>query len=232
MILVVVTGLAALAACSGSARPSQSGAGTTTSVAAEKSRVLPVGPFLTDPNDPTKRDTHWHAALGVYDCNHWMGDTPGSGVWNWPNATPEGAPARASNPGQYAGLHSHDDGVIHMEPAVPDETGANATLGHYFEFGGWKVSATGFTFLGVTRATGDTCRGTPGTVQWEVGKWDGKTGKQKYVVQTGDPAAYKLFDFDIVVIAFVPRAKTIAEIGDPPSVKILGGELQPSLVGP
>jgi hypothetical protein len=30
----------------------------------------PVGPFLADVNNPTKQDTHWHAALGVYNCDH------------------------------------------------------------------------------------------------------------------------------------------------------------------
>jgi hypothetical protein len=183
-----------------------------------------VGPFLQN-SDGTRKDTHWHAALGVYDCDHWMGDTPGSGIWNWPNANSSSQPSRASNPSVYAGMHSHDDGVIHMEPATSVEAGKYATVGPYFDFGGWKLSSTGYSFLGTTVKNGDKCGTTTGTLTWELGKWDGTTGKQKYTVQTGNPAKYKLFDADIVVVAFLPQGKSIASIGDPPSVKNLANAL-------
>jgi len=66
---------------------------------------------------------HWHVALGVDDCGTWVPN------WKWPPGnTAQGAPARAgSNGRKYAGLHSHDDGLIHMEAASSDETGAHAT---------------------------------------------------------------------------------------------------------
>ncbi len=199
------------------------GPGTTTN----------VGPFPFDPNDPTKKDTHWHAALGVYDCDHWMGDSNGSGRWQWPTATSQGAPARAAEPSVYAGLHSHEDGIIHMEPLVSAEAGRNATLGLYFEFGGWTVSSTAFDFLGTARKNGDTCGAVPGELQWEVATWDGTRGKQRYTVHSGDdPAQYKLNQFDVVVIAFLPQGTSIASIGDPPSVPILAGEMGPALVPP
>jgi hypothetical protein len=125
----------------------------------------------------------------------------------------------------YAGLHSHDDGVIHMEPLVSEEAGRNATVGRYFQFGGWKLSATGFTFLGTTVKNGDKCGNGVGTLQWELGKWDGTSGKQKYTVQSGNPASYKLYQGDIVVIAFLPPGKTLASIGDPPSIPNLAKAL-------
>ncbi len=184
-----------------------------------------MGPFVPDPNDPTKKDTHWHAALGVYDCDHWMGDGSGLGIWSWPTATATGEPARAADPNVYAGLHSHDDGLIHMEPAVADEAGVNATVGRYFEFGGWKVSATGFDFLGTSVKNGDACGSTAGTLQWGVAQWDGTTRVQSYRVQTGDPASWKLHQFDVVVIAFLPAGRSIASLANPPSVAILAGEM-------
>src|SRR6266576_4275673 len=46
-----------------------------------------VGPFVLDQNNPQKKDTHWHAALGVYECDHWVGDGTGEGVWRWPSDT-------------------------------------------------------------------------------------------------------------------------------------------------
>jgi hypothetical protein len=183
-----------------------------------------VGPFLQD-SSGTKQNTHWHAALGVYDCDHWMDDGTGKGVWNWPNATPSGSPARASNTNIYAGLHSHDDGVIHMEPIVSEEAGKNATVGLYFTFGGWKLSSTGFSFLGTTVKNGDKCGSSTGTVQWELGKWDLTSGKQKYTVEKSNPAKYKLFQDDIVVIAFLPKGKTLVSIGDPPSIPNLAKAL-------
>jgi hypothetical protein len=189
-----------------------------------------VGPFLQN-SSGTQKDTHWHAALGVYDCDHWMSDGSKPGVWNWPAATPSGTPARASNTNVYAGLHSHDDGVIHMEPSVTEESGRNATVGLYFEFGGWKLTATSFSFLGTSVKNGDKCGTKPGTLQWELGKWDGTSGKQKYSVQSGNPAKYKLYQGDIVVIAFLPQGKTLASIGDPPSVPNLATALGVSETG-
>ncbi len=109
-----------------------------------------------------------------------------------------------------------------------------ATVGLYFEYGGWKLSSSSYNFLGTTVKNGDKCGTSPGTLQWEVGKWDGDTTgkvKQKYVVKTGDPAKYKLNQYDIVVIAFLPEGKSISSIGDPPSVpnlaKALGAESAP-----
>jgi len=180
-----------------------------------------VGPYLSDSNNPTKKDTHWHAALGVYDCDHWMGDSSGTGIWVWPASTPGGEPARASNTNEYAGLHSHDDGVIHMEPLVSAEAGRGATVGLYFQYGGWKLSSTGFSFLGTTVKNGDKCGNATGTLQWEVATWNGNTATnavQKYTVESGNPAKYKLYQYNIVVIAFLPPGKTLASLGNPPSV--------------
>ncbi len=149
-------------------------------------------------------------------------------MWNWPNATPSGSPARAANTNEYAGLHSHDDGVIHMEPAVSEEAGKNATVGLYFEFGGWKLNQTGFTFLGTTVKNGDKCGTQPGTLQWMTASWDGNTAKdakQKYTVQTGNPAKWKLHQYDIVVLAFLPSGKSITSIGNPPSLPNLATAL-------
>ena len=184
-----------------------------------------IGPLVFDPANPVKADTHWHAALGVYECDHWMGDDTGTGIWQWPNATIEGHPARADDPNRYAGLHSHDDGVIHMEPATPDEAGANATLRKYFEFGGWHVAADGFDFLDTQVKNGDDCHGVPGTLSWKVARWDGTLDPQHYKVESGDPADYKLYNGDVIVVAFLPAGRDIASIGDPPSLQYLARAL-------
>jgi hypothetical protein len=45
---------------------------------------VPPTIFVSGKNDP---DSHLHAALGVYDCDHWLSDGSGDGVWAWPFAT-------------------------------------------------------------------------------------------------------------------------------------------------
>jgi hypothetical protein len=217
-------------------------------VYAHMSEPAPVGPYVLDQANQTDKhnvDSHWHAALGVYYCDHWMGDTPGSGVWQWPNTANingQTVPGRAGA-NLYAGLHSHNDGIIHMEPQSSDESGRHATVGKYFEFGGWKLNSTSFDFLGQKAANGDKCpNGKPGELTWALAKWDGKgTGpqdpppQQKYTLQSGNPADYKLYQGDIIVIAFVPAgqdAATIANKQNPPSLPNLPGALGVAESGP
>jgi hypothetical protein len=179
----------------------------------------PVGPQLASSGNPTD---HWHAALGVYDCDHWVGEPgQGEGLWVWPYATPQGSPAR-SGTNTYAGLHSHGDGIIHMEPAVTEESGRKATVGRYFDFGGWDLSSSGYDFLGTKVSNGDDCNGKPGVLKWAVGKWDGNDDV-KYVEHDGNPASYKLYDSDAVIIAFVPEDVSIESLGNPPSLPNLEG---------
>jgi peptidylprolyl isomerase len=186
--------------------------GTVVAVSAGSAARFPVaadvGPYVYnqfDPANPHNADSHWHAALGVWDCDHWLDDGSAPGAWLWPIATPSEVPARASNPTEYAGMHSHDDGVIHMEPAATDEAGMNATVGQYFREGGWGLNATGFHFLGIARANGGLCAGRPSAISWWVNG----------IPETGDPARHKLYNDEVVVIAFAPAGTQYP--GDPPS---------------
>jgi hypothetical protein len=177
-----------------------------------------VGPRLASSGQASD---HWHAALGVYNCDQWMSDGSGEGVWKWPFATSQGSPGRAGTDA-YAGLHSHGDGIIHMEPAVSEEAGRGATVGKYFDFGGWDVSSTGFDFLGTERNNGDDCKGEAGVLKWATGTYEGGE-KVTFTEQTGNPADLKLNDNDVVIIAFVPEDVDITKLGDPPSVTHLPG---------
>ena len=76
---------------------------------------------------------HWHAALGVYACDHWDGDAD----WATPVNPSTNGPVQAGT-NTYNALHSHRDGLIHMEPAVTADTGDNATLGNYFKYTGYE----------------------------------------------------------------------------------------------
>jgi hypothetical protein len=112
-----------------------------------------------------------------------------------------------------------------MEPATPDEAGRNATLGRYFEYGGWQLSADGFDFLDTQVSNGDDCNGTPGALTWKVARWNGTLGPQHYRIESGDPARYKLYNGDVIVLAFLPTGRDAASIGDPPSLPHLANAL-------
>jgi hypothetical protein len=154
-------------------------------------------------NLPPQASDHWHAALGVYMCDHWQGD----GNWAWPTQTATGEPARAGT-NLYAGMHSHGDGLIHIEPQTSDEMGKNATLGTYFKFGGWKLNSSEVTFVGATEKNGDKCGSKDGVLRWEVNGTE----------HTGNPASYKINDGDWIAIAFVPKDTKLSSIGKPPSI--------------
>jgi len=128
---------------------------------------------------------HWHAALGVNDCGTW------SPNWLTPTSASTGGPVRAGTD-IYAGLHSHGDGIIHLEPGA-DETGSRATLGLYFRYAGWRLTANSLTFAsGVDEKNGNPCGGKAGTLRWSV------NGVERH----GDPAAYVLHDRDAVELVF------------------------------
>ena len=106
----------------------------------------------------------------------------------------------------YAGLHSHNDGLIHMEPQTSDEIGTNANLGTYFTFNGFQLSATHVKFLTADLKNGDKCGNLPGKLHWLV---DGTE-------HTGNPANYVLDDKDRIVVAFLPDTNKITRLGKPP----------------
>ena len=156
---------------------------------------------------------HWHAALGVQVCGTW---TPN---WLTPvapagTATP-GGPVRAGTQ-TYAGLHSHGDGLIHMEPSTSDEMGRFATVGQYFKFAGFKISATSISFAGtVNEKNGDKCNGKPGVLRWEV------NGREMH----GNPGSYKIFNGDVIAIVFTTADAKLPKKTDVPSYKTLQTQL-------
>ena len=151
---------------------------------------------------------HWHAALGVYACDHWDGDAN----WATPVSPSSGSPVQAGS-NTYAGLHSHKDGLIHMEPAVTADTGKNATLGNYFKYMGFELSSTHVKFVTADLTNGDKCGAATGKLHWLV------NGTERF----GDPSKYVLGNGDWIVVAFLPDTKKITSLGKPPSFKNLPG---------
>ena len=172
-----------------------------------------VGPQLGD---------HWHAALGVNDCGTWVPN------WLTPVSQTQGSQGPVqSRTSLYAGLHSHGDGLIHMEPQTSADEGKRATVGTYFKFAGFKINSTSITFGTLDPATtvneknGNKCNGEPGVLRWAV------NGKEMH----GNPASYKIFNGDVIAIVFTTADAKLPKKTDVPSYaelqKILGNPNQP-----
>ena len=165
---------------------------------------------------PTAKD-HWHVALGVDDCGTWVPN------WQWPpgnvtgaNAVGTGSPAQAGSGGLlYAPLHSHGDGLIHVEPATDEQGGNNATIGSYFKYGGWKLSQTSIQFVNVNEKNGNSCNGKPGVLRWAV------NGKE----HQGNPAKYKLAQADVIELVFTTAGAKLPPKSQVPSTADLSTAL-------
>ncbi len=184
-----------------------------------------VGPKLHNSANSGNGADHWHAAIGVNVCGKWE-PAP---IWQFNGQTPVRAGTTI-----YAGLHSHQldngqgDGIIHMEPATSDEAGRNATIGKYMEFGGWHLDSTSMSLWAgangkpIKEKNGDKCGKQVGKLRWAVGQYQ-QGQKTKLVVQSGDPAKFKLYDQDVVAIYFEPAGQDLTKLGAVPSEANLPG---------
>lgn len=166
-------------------------AGTLAVVLSRSNSANGVGPQAAD---------HWHAALGVNDCGTWAPN------WLTPTSATDGTPVRAGT-SVYAGMHSHGDGIIHMEPSSSADMGDSATVGEYFKSAGFKLNATSISFPTVVEKNGNKCNGKPGVLRWSV------NGKEK----KGNPAGYKLFNGDVVELVFTTADAKLPKKTDVPS---------------
>lgn len=150
---------------------------------------------------------HWHAGIAANVCGEWLGN-------------PAQFQGVAGNPNVQAGLHTHSDGFVHIEPLFASEAGDNATLGKFLGYGGWRASAGSLELWagpsfdpGTTEwSNGDRCpdadgnpgKGEPGRVVFEV---NCKT-------VSGDPTDYKFADQDVIALGFLPKGE---RLGAPPN---------------
>jgi hypothetical protein len=148
-------------------------------------------------NGPVANRDHWHAMLGVNVCGRWLPNAPQFEY-------------RAGQGAVQAGLHTHGDGLVHVHPFTPDEAGANATLGRFVEYGGWRLDDDSFELWdGNEHRNGETCAGARATVRWSV---DGEE-------REGDPADVKVDDGQVIALALLPEG---VEIGTPPETAVPG----------
>ena len=94
---------------------------------------------------------HWHAAYGVYVCDAFLP--------NWSDAIED-----------RDGIHTHDDGIIHIHPFSSAASGDRARLSVFAEQVGATFTNDGFTAPdGTEYKNGFDCNGQPAQVQ--VVKW-------------------------------------------------------------
>lgn len=140
---------------------------------------------------------HWHAAYVVDICGT-----------NQPNML---------QPNTLIGLHTHSDGLIHVEPYVTGsllDRGSNANLARFAEGEpGFKISSSEVQVPGGhLMKNGDKCDGTdPGKVT--IRQWPDAT-KETFKDYT-NPKDVKIIDGSAITVAFVPPGSAI---GKPPSI--------------
>ena len=137
---------------------------------------------------------HWHGAYGVYVCDEYL------------------APFADQN-GDAVGIHTHEDGLIHIHPTSTEASGEDATLEDFTDEIGLTVEDDRLELPGDDGETyegGDDCGGEPGQVQLVV--WDGPEDEEGEVLDA-DLVGHRLRDGEVLAIAFVPEG---ADIPQPP----------------
>lgn len=155
---------------------------------------------------------HWHPYLGVNLCGRWLPAVP---VFETRDGSVDlGSSGPNIRAAKRAGIHSHDDFIIHDHPFARDETGAKNTLGRFLNYAQSKVTASSITlwpaWAEASYRNGDQCPDSsePGTLRWKVGRvgepWPAESRR-------GDPATIRLRNGEIIAIYFLPATAALDE---------------------
>jgi hypothetical protein len=159
-------------------------------------------------NTATAPGDHWHAAYGIYICDQYL-----------PNMSVGVNP----DPG---GIHTHDDGVIHIHPFQTSTTGRNARMGDFFNQTGLNVTSTKIELptdpalgenSGKTYKNGDKCPdGKKGVVKALAWAEAAGTAKPQVFVADIDRIRFTK-DGEAFAFIFVPNDVDPNTIPKPPS---------------
>lgn len=144
-------------------------------------------------------DDHWHYAYGVYTCDAF--------ATNLADAGPD-----------ENGIHTHEDGIIHIHPFSSAVTGNDATFGEFASMTGLTLEDDSFTLPdGTTYKDGDDCGGEKGKVV--LARWPADDPDAEPVIFEDDFGSVKFSeDRGVITLAFLPEG---AEVPRPPSVPTL-----------
>jgi hypothetical protein len=159
-------------------------------------------------NTASQPGDHWHSAYGVYICDQFV---PSMSVGVEPD------------PG---GIHTHQDGVIHIHPFQTATTGRNARLSDFFGQTGLDVSSSKIQLpddpalgdnSGKTFENGDECPdGQEGVVKVLV--WDDAAGTDDANVFVADIDRVRFTNDGMAfTFAFVPEDLDVSSIPRPPT---------------
>lgn len=117
-------------------------------------RTTNVAPYPLFDDSPPTTDDHWHWAYGVYVCDRFLEPLVDDGE-------------------DYTGIHTHEDGVIHIHPFDTYVSGSQARLDVFLETVGATASTSSIRVLDPRTGAGktyQTCNGATGTVKATI--WD------------------------------------------------------------
>ena len=159
-------------------------------------------------NTVSQPGDHWHSAYGIYICDQYI---PSMSVGVEPD------------PG---GIHTHQDGVIHIHPFQTATTGRNARLGDFFAQTGLEVTSSKIQLpddpalgdnSGKTFENGDECPdGQEGVVKVLV--WDNAAGTDNAKVFVADIDRIRFTNNAMAfAFAFIPEDLDVDTITRPPT---------------
>jgi hypothetical protein len=158
---------------------------------------------------PVANQDHWHAAFGIDICGEIQ-----------PNPGDAGPDTK--------GIHTHQDGLIHIHPFVGAAAGQNATFQVFAEQTGIEVTDDSFTLPdGTTYTNGDDCENEdgetePGRVALYVWPPQATEATEPEII-TSDIAGTRFTeDGQAFMLAFVPEG---ADVPLPPSVEALANPI-------
>lgn len=150
---------------------------------------------------PPQLADHWHAAFGINVCGDWYPDLY--------DVAPD-----------YSGIHTHEDGVIHVHPFSATFTGERAVMGAFFMMVDvWvEEDVVLVQSMDLTPRTG-RCGDEPG--RWVMARFAPDVSDE-VVELVEDPAEFAsirfLGDREAFTLAWLPEGETVPP---PPSVPML-----------
>ena len=159
-------------------------------------------------NTVSQPGDHWHSSYGIYICDQYI---PSMSVGVEPD------------PG---GIHTHQDGVIHIHPFQTATTGRNARLGDFFSQTGLEVTSSKIQLpddpalgdnSGKTFENGDECPdGQEGVVKVLV--WEDAAGTDDAKVFVADIDRIRFTNNAMAfAFAFIPEDLDVGTISRPPT---------------
>jgi hypothetical protein len=158
------------------------------------SGVTWLGAYAAD--QPVANKDHWHAAYGVFVCNKYL-------------------PPIKSNGQDPTGIHTHEDGLIHIHPFGAAAEGKNAIMARFFEAEGLQVTTESIRFNTSTYRSGGKCGTKAATVKTLV--WL-RGSRAKPIVYKGDPSLIRLEENATYAFVYAPSK---VDVPPPPSQKEL-----------